>query len=71
MVRWYLGEVEEVTELAGDSQAFQVAQLLRQCIQAISAGEGFQPNFTEAVALHRAIEAVVHSSKSGTWTEVA
>jgi predicted dehydrogenase len=64
-------EFYEVTELAADSQAFQVAQLLRRCIHAISARESFHPNFAEAVALHRTIEAVVHSSKSGTWTEVA
>jgi predicted dehydrogenase len=61
----------EVTELAADSQAFQVAQLLRRCLQAISAGEEFHPNFAEAVALHRTIEALLHSSKRGTWTEVA
>jgi predicted dehydrogenase len=61
----------EVTEIAADSQAFQVAQLLRRCIQAIAADEDFHPNFAEAVALHRTIEALVHSSERGTWTEVA
>jgi predicted dehydrogenase len=61
----------EVTELAAESQAFQVAQLLHRCIQAIAAGEDFHPNFAEAVALHRTIEALVQSSKRGTWTEVA
>jgi predicted dehydrogenase len=61
----------QVTELAADSQAFQVAQLLRRCLRAIRAGETFQPNFSAAVQLHRTIEAVVHSSQRGTWTEVA
>ena len=61
----------EVTELAADSQAFQVAQLLRRCLQAVAVGEEFHPNFVEAVALHRTIEALVHSSKSGTWIELA
>jgi predicted dehydrogenase len=61
----------EVTELAADSQAFQVAQLLRCCLQAITGGEEFHPNFGEAVALHRTIEALVHSSRSATWTELA
>ena len=60
----------EVSELAADSQAFQVAQLLRRCIQAIATGEEFHPNFAEAVTLHRTIEALVHSSKAGTWTQV-
>jgi predicted dehydrogenase len=59
-----------VTEVPVDSQVFQVAQLLRRCIQAIAAGEDFHPNFAEAVGLHRTIEALVHSSKRGTWTEV-
>jgi predicted dehydrogenase len=61
----------EVTELTADSQAFQVAQLLRRCLQAIVGGEEFHPNFAEAVALHRTIEALVHSSKTATWTELA
>ena len=61
----------EVTELAADSQAFQVAQLLRRCIGAIHAGEPFHPNFSTAVQLHRTIDAAVHSSQRGTWTEVA
>jgi predicted dehydrogenase len=60
----------EVTELAADSQAFQVAQLLRRCLRAVAAGEDFHPDFAEAVALHRTIEALVHSSKSGTWAEL-
>jgi predicted dehydrogenase len=61
----------QVSEVPAASQAFQVAQLLRRCIQAIAAGEAFHPNFAEAVALHRTIEVLVHSSERGTWTEVA
>ena len=61
----------EVTELAAESQAFQVAQLLRRCLQAIAVGEEFHPNFAESVTLYRTIEALVHSSKHGAWTEVA
>jgi predicted dehydrogenase len=61
---------QQVTELATDSQAFQVAQLLRQCIRTIAAGGDFQPDFAEAVALHRTIEALVRSSQHGTWTHV-
>ncbi len=60
----------QVTELAADSQAFQVAQLLRRCLQAIAAGEEFHPNFAEAVGLHRTIEALVQSAQRGTWTEL-
>jgi predicted dehydrogenase len=60
----------EVTELAADSQAFQVAQLLRRCLQTIAVGKDFHPDFAEAVALHRTIEALVRSSESGTWTEL-
>jgi predicted dehydrogenase len=60
----------EVTEIGLDSQAFQVAQLLRRCIRTIAAGEDFHPNFAEAVGLHRTIEALVHSSRRGTWVEV-
>jgi predicted dehydrogenase len=60
----------EVTELAADSQAFQVAQLLRRCLQSIHTGEVFQPNFSAAVELHRAIDAAVRSSQHGTWTAV-
>jgi predicted dehydrogenase len=61
----------EVTELAADSQAFQVAQLLRRCIRSLHTPEAFQPNFSAAVQLHRTIDAVVQSSQHGTWTEVA
>ncbi|MBI3328997.1 MAG: Gfo/Idh/MocA family oxidoreductase [Nitrospinae bacterium] len=57
----------EVTGLSSDSQALQVAQLLRRFIRAINEGAGFHPNFAEAVSLHRTIEAVVRSSKTGTW----
>jgi len=61
----------QVSELPSDSQAFQVAQLLRRCLQASASGEDFHPNFAEAVTLHRTIEALMQSSKRGTWTEVA
>jgi predicted dehydrogenase len=61
----------QVSELPADSQALQVAQLLRRCLQVSASGEEFHPNFAEAVTLHRTIEALVQSSKRGTWTEVA
>jgi predicted dehydrogenase len=60
----------EVSEVPADSQAFQVAQLLRRCLRAIDASEDFHPNFAEAVRLHRTIEALVRSSERGIWTEV-
>jgi predicted dehydrogenase len=60
----------EVDGLPADSQAFQVAQLLRRFIQAISVGESFHPDFGTAVGLHQAIEAVVRSAESGTWVAV-
>jgi predicted dehydrogenase len=59
-----------VTEIPAESQAFQVAQLLRRCIQAIATSGDFHPNFEEAVGLHRTIEALVHSSKRGAWVKV-
>jgi predicted dehydrogenase len=61
----------QVSELPADSQALQVAQLLRRCLQASASGEEFHPNFAEAVILHRTIEALVQSSKRGTWMEVS
>jgi predicted dehydrogenase len=64
-------EFYQVPELPAESQALQVAQLLRRCLQASASGAEFHPNFTEAVTLHRTIEALVQSSKRGTWIEVA
>jgi predicted dehydrogenase len=61
----------EVTGLAAESQAFQVAQLLRRFMRAINAGEVFHPNFGEALNLHRTIEAIARSSESGGWETVA
>jgi len=65
------GRLSEVTGLPPESQAFQVAQLLQRFIRAIDKGEVFHPNFSEAVGLHRTIEAVVRSSATGTWEKVA
>lgn len=64
------GRLIEVTGLSADSQAFQVAQLLRRFIRALNSREGFHPNFGEAVSLHRTIEAVVRSSKTDTWEQI-
>jgi predicted dehydrogenase len=61
----------QVRELPADSQAFQVAQLLRQLLQTMQRGGAFHPDFGEAVSLHRTIEAVVRSSESGAWTKVS
>jgi len=60
----------EVTDLASDSQPFQVAQLLRRFIRAVNAGGEFQPDFGQAVRLHRTIEAVMRSSATGTWEHI-
>jgi predicted dehydrogenase len=60
----------EVTGLAADNQAFQVAQLLRRFIRAINTGEVFHPNFAEAISLHRTIEAITRASESGSWERV-
>ena len=48
-----------------DSQALQVAQLLRQFIQSLNTGTLFHPHFGDAVSLHRTLEAVVRSSATG------
>lgn len=61
----------EITDLPPDNQAFQVAQLLRRFIRAMSEGGSFHPNFGDAVTLHRTIEAVVRSSTTSTWETVA
>lgn len=60
-----------IDALATDSQAFQVAQLLRSFMQTLSLQEPFQPDFGSAVALHRTIEAFVRSAESGTWVAVS
>ncbi len=62
--------LHEVKELPHDSQALQVAQLLRRFLRSVSQGESFHPCFGEAVNLHRTIEAVVRSSETGTWEKV-
>jgi predicted dehydrogenase len=64
------GRFYEVTGLAADSQALQVAQLLRRFMRAINAGEVFHPNFEEALSLHRTIEAVARSSERNGWEKV-
>ena len=61
----------EVTQLPADSQALQVAQLLRHFIQSLHTSTAFQPHFGEAVSLHRTLEAVVRSSATGRWEVVA
>lgn len=57
----------EVRTLPQDSQALQVAQLLRRFIRSIHDGTRFQPSFEEAIGLHRTIEAIKHSAVTGTW----
>jgi len=64
------GRLIEITGLSPESQAFQVAQLLRRFIRAVNEGAAFHPNFEDAVRLHRTIEAVVRSSQSGRWEMV-
>jgi predicted dehydrogenase len=65
------GRLIDITGLAPESQAFQVAQLLRRFIRTVHEGAAFHPNFEDAVRLHRTIEAVVWSSQSGKWEMVA
>ncbi len=57
----------EVPALAHDSQALQVAQLLRRFVRSIREGQDFHPDFDDAVCLHRTIEAIQRSAASGAW----
>jgi len=63
--------LHEVPQLPADSQALQVAQLLRQFIRSVHMGTAFHPHFGDAVSLHRTLEAVVRSSATGHWEVVA
>jgi predicted dehydrogenase len=60
-----------VPNLPAESQALQVAQLLRHLIHSVHTGTAFHPHFGEAVGLHRTLEAVVRSSASGRWELIA
>jgi predicted dehydrogenase len=60
-----------VPTLPVESQALQVAQLLRQFIGSLHTGSAFHPDFADAVGLHRTLEAVVRSSATGRWEAVA
>ena len=60
-----------VPQLPAESQALQVAQLLRHFIRSLHTGTAFHPHFGDAVSLHRTLEAVVRSSATGRWEEVA
>lgn len=62
--------LHEVPSLPADSQALQVAQLLRQFIRSLQTGTAFHPHFGDAVGLHRTLEAVVRSSTTGRWEAV-
>jgi predicted dehydrogenase len=59
-----------VPNLPAESQALQVAQLLRQFVSSLHTGTTFHPNFTDAVSLHQTLEAVVRSSTTGRWEVV-
>lgn len=63
--------LHEVPVLPPDSQALQVAQLLRRFIRSIHDGMSFHPNFEEAVSLHRTIEAIKRSAATGAWERLA
>jgi predicted dehydrogenase len=63
--------LHEVTQLPAESQALQVAQLLRQFIRSLDTGTAFQPHFGDAVNLHQTLEAIKHSSATGRWEAVA
>lgn len=60
-----------VPNLPAESQALQVAQLLRHFIQSVHTGTTFHPHFGDAVGLQRTLEAVVRSSAAGRWEVVA
>ena len=60
-----------VPNLPAESQALQVAQLLRYLIQSVHTGTAFYPNFSDAAGLHRTLEAVVRSSAAGCWEAIA
>jgi predicted dehydrogenase len=60
-----------VPNLPAESQALQVAQLLRHFIGSVHTGSAFHPNFGDAVGLHRMLEAVVRSSATGRWEVIA
>ena len=66
-----VGRIAEVTQLSAESQALQVAQLLRHFIRSLDTGTSFHPHFGDAVSLHRTLEAVVRSSATGHWEVVA
>ncbi len=63
--------LHDVAQLPVESQALQVAQLLRQFIRSLHTGTPFHPHFGDAVSLHRTLEAVVRSSATGHWEVVA
>jgi predicted dehydrogenase len=60
-----------VSNLPEESQALQVAQLLRRLIQSVHSNTPFHPNFGDAVSLHRTLEAIVRSSATSHWEVVA
>jgi predicted dehydrogenase len=62
--------LHEVTHLPAESQALQVAQLLRHFIRSLHTSTAFHPHFGDAVGLHRTLEAVVRSSTTGRWEVV-
>ena len=62
--------LHEVTQFPAESQARQVAQLLRQFIRSLHTGTPFHPHFGDAVNLHRTLEAIVRSSATGHWEVV-
>jgi predicted dehydrogenase len=60
-----------VSNLPAESQALQVAQLLRHLIQSVHSSTPFHPNFGDAVSLHQTLEAIVRSSATNHWEVVA
>jgi len=66
-----VGRIAEVTQLPAESQALQVAQLLRQFIRSLDMGTLFHPHSGDAVSLHRTLAAVVRSLATGRWEVVA
>ena len=56
-----------VPTLPSQSQALQVAQVLRHLVQSLHSNIPFHPNFGAAVSLHRTLEAIVRSSAMSRW----
>ncbi|MBI4308523.1 MAG: Gfo/Idh/MocA family oxidoreductase [Chloroflexi bacterium] len=60
-----------VHEFKEEDVPFNVAQLVRTLVRSMRNGAPFAPGFSEAVHLHRTLEAVQRSSTTGGWVSVS